>query len=80
MKSVIALQMGFLDGRRVRPGTTFQVADDFKASWVADVKSPAAEAAVVAAAEAKGKGKGKKEPATLSELGKEPVQGPTDLA
>lgn len=74
MKRVVALQMGFLNGRRVRPGTELDVPDDFKGSWVAPVDSPAAEAPKAAA-------KGKKtQPVALSEIAKEQPQGPTDLA
>ena len=66
---VQALDMGFFGGARRRPGDTFEVPDGTKAKWftpVAEVKAPKAPPKPV--------------PVALSQLGKEPPKGPTDLA
>lgn len=71
---VRALEMGFFDGRRIRPGQTFEVPEGTKARWFKPVGEPV-KGAEKAAEKAAAKGKGKKaEPATLSELGTEGAQ------
>lgn len=69
MKTVVALSAGFHNGSRVRPGTQFEVPDNFKASWVGPVDLPAATPA-----------KPKAQPRTLSEMAKVQVKAPTELA
>lgn len=69
---VKALQAGFFGGTRVRLGQEFEVPEGTKGSWfvaVKEFKAPAAD-----------KGKAKAQPATLSELAKEPVTDGTNLA
>lgn len=71
---VRAIETGFFGGSRIRPGQEFDVPEGTKASWFAPV-------AELKAADVAPKGKGKtKAPETLSELGKAPAAGPTDLA
>jgi len=72
MKKVVATSMGFYNGARVRPGTEFEVPDDFKGSWVAVVGSPAA-------APAKPAKPARSEPKTLSEMAKVQVRPATDI-
>lgn len=60
---VIATQTGFFAGSLREKGTTFEVPDSFKASWVAPLGSPAAE-------EAKPKPAPKPRARALSELAK----------
>lgn len=38
MRLVKAKEMGFHNGSRVRPGTTFTVSDTFQAKWVEEVE------------------------------------------
>jgi hypothetical protein len=70
MKKVVATSIGFYNGTRVRPGTTLEVPDDFKGSWVAAVGTPAAAPA---------KPKPRAEPKTLSEMAKASVKSATDI-
>ncbi len=60
---VIALEMGFLNGSRIRKGEEFEVPDGTKGSWFAPVESPVAKAAKPAKA-------AKAEPKALSQIGK----------
>jgi hypothetical protein len=60
---VIALEMGFLNGSRVRKGTEFEVPDGTKGTWFAPVESPAAKAAKPVKA-------ARPEPRALSQIGK----------
>lgn len=60
---VIALAMGFHNGSRIRPGTTFEVPEGAKATWFAPVDTPAAVAAKLGKA-------GRPEPKALSQVGK----------
>ena len=45
MRLVKAKELGFHNGSRVRPGTTFPVPDTFRGKWVEDVTPPAPEPA-----------------------------------
>jgi hypothetical protein len=72
MKKVVATSTGFYQGSRIRPGTEFEVPDDFKGSWVAAVDSPAAAPAKAKPARV--------EPKTLSEMARVAVKAPTDIA
>jgi hypothetical protein len=60
---VIALNMGFLNGSRIRKGTEFEVPEGAKATWFAPVDTPAATAAKSVKA-------GRQEPKALSQVGK----------
>jgi hypothetical protein len=71
MKKVVAISMGFYQGARVRPGTEFEVPDNFKGSWVAEVGSPASAPAKPKPARA--------EPKTLSEMAKVPAKSANDI-
>lgn len=61
---VIALNVGFHNGSRIRKGEEFEVADGEKASWFAPVETVATKPAKA------GKG-GRPEPKALSEVGKD---------
>jgi hypothetical protein len=60
---VIALNMGFHKGSRIRKGEEFEVADGAKASWFAPVESAGAKAVKPVKA-------ARPEPKALSQLGK----------
>lgn len=75
-KEVVALAMGFFDGKRRREGETFLVPDSTTARWFAEVEGPAHKAQK--SKEAKEKAKAKEEPRTLSELARAPAKAPVD--
>ncbi len=66
---VQALSMGFFDGARRRPGDRFEVPDGTKAKWFMPVGQVKAA-----------KAPPKQAPVALSQVGKEPPKGPTELA
>lgn len=74
MKRMQATAMGFMPGvncQRVRPGEIIEVPDDFKASWLVDLPTAPVQPEEAPAA------RRRRGAATLSELAKEPVTGPS---
>jgi hypothetical protein len=64
---VVATQLGFFNGTRVRAGTEFVVPDGTKGSWFAPVEAVAAQKAAKAAKASK---EAKDVPTALSQVGK----------
>jgi hypothetical protein len=64
---VVATQLGFFNGTRVRAGTEFEVPEGTKGSWFAPVEAVVAQKAVKAAKAAR---ETKDVPTALSQVGK----------